>query len=54
MRQYDLDRIAYLILKFADTYEHSPEYRWIVNGTRFLSDEERHESMRLADGLADV
>jgi hypothetical protein len=48
--QIDSSRIAALIEKNAELYQISAEYRFMVNGTRFLTPEETHASMHEIGG----
>ena len=48
--QIDNSRIAALIDKNAELYRNSAEYRFCVDGTRFLTPEEIHASMQVVGG----
>lgn len=46
----DAGRKAAWIEKHAETYQRSPEYRFIVDNTVYLTDDQLHESMRAVGG----
>ena len=48
--RYDASRKAAFIEKFADQYQRSPEYKWIVDNTVYLRENEIHESQRVVGG----
>ena len=43
----DASRKSHWIEKFADNYSNSPEYKFIVDNTVYLTDEAIQESMRV-------
>ena len=49
-QRIDASRTAAAIEKNADLYERSPQYRFMIENTVFLTEEEIHESMRVVGG----
>ena len=48
--RYDLSRTAAKIEANADLYSRCPNFKWMVDSTVWLREEEIHESMRVVGG----
>jgi len=53
-QRYEASRTAALIEKNADLYQRCPNFKWMVDNTIWLTEDQIHESMRVTGNCKEL